>query len=130
MAIFRTEVVGLHAILGDGVGIDLHDLVGEALIAGAVGIVVDAIEHEVVGFGALSVYVVRGVAAGEGPVFQLGLAHTGHQQGKVGIGAAVERQVHYFARGDHAAALAGIGFQDFGGAIHHHGLGGGPNFER
>ena len=61
-AVLGAEVVGLDLELLDRVGRDLHDLVREALVAGAVGVVVDAVEDEVVERAAQAVDVERRVA--------------------------------------------------------------------
>ena len=47
-AVLGREVVGDDAKLLDRVRIELNDLIGEALVGCAVGVVIDAIHHEVV----------------------------------------------------------------------------------
>ncbi len=47
-SVLRAQVVGDDLELADGVGRRLHDLVREPLVAGAVGVVVDAVDQEVV----------------------------------------------------------------------------------
>ena len=101
------EVVGLDLELLDGVGRDLHDLIREALVAGAVGVVVDAVEDEVVERAAHAVDVERRVARGAD---RRG-ADARAEQREVGVGAAVERQVDDLRAADDLAAIARIGFE-------------------
>ena len=61
-AVLGALVIGHHVELRDGVGRDGDDLVVEALVALAVGVVVHAVEQEVVEHAALAVDVVRALA--------------------------------------------------------------------
>ena len=61
-AVFGAHVVGDDLELADRVGRRLHDLVREALVAGAVGVVVDAVDQEVVERAAQAVDVERPLA--------------------------------------------------------------------
>ena len=65
-------VVGFYFELLDGVRAGLHDLIGKALIGGAIGVVVYAVEHEIVQFAALAIDVIGGVAAGVAVPFSSG----------------------------------------------------------
>jgi len=62
-AVLCAVVVGLNAKLGDSVGRGRNGLIGEALVGGAVGVVVETVEKKVVEFAALTVDVEGGVAA-------------------------------------------------------------------
>ncbi len=108
-------VVGLDFELLDGVGARLHYLVREALVAGAVGVVIDAIEHEVVEFAALAVDVIGSVAAGVCTVFEERLGDARNQQRKIGVGAPIQREVGDFTGVDNLAAGAVVGFEEAGG---------------
>ncbi len=129
VVVLGAVVVGFDFELLNGVGAGLHHLVGEALVAGAVGVVVDAVEHEVVEFAALAVDVVRSVAAGVGAVFEQRLGDAGNEKREVGIGAAVEGQLGNFARVDDFAAGTGVRFEQVGGVGHRYRLGDRTEFE-
>jgi hypothetical protein len=70
-------VVGLSAKLVDGIRRRWNRLVGEALIRGAVGVVVQAIEKKIIELRALPVDVERRVAAGDGLVLKIVTAPPG-----------------------------------------------------
>ena len=110
-AVLGAVVVRLDLELGDRVGRDLNHLVREALVAGAVGVVVDAIELEVVRRVAKPVHVERALAAARPDAVLIRLEHPGRQQRQVRIGAAVERQVHDLLALDDLSALARIGLE-------------------
>ena len=122
-AILGAVVAGLHAELADRVRRQLHHLVGKALVAGAVGVVIHAIDHEIVERAALAVDVERRVAAGRAAVLEHGLADAGSQQREIRIGAAVQRQIDDRGVADHVAAAAGIGLDGGCGARHFDRLG-------
>ena len=106
-SVLGAEVVGDDLELFDRVRRHLHDLVREALVAGAVGVVVDAVEDEVVERAAHAVHVERRVARRadrRGP-------DAGRQQREVGVGAAVQRQVDDLLVRDDLAAIARLRFQ-------------------
>ena len=102
-------VVRGHLELAHRVGRELHHLVGEALVAGAIGVVLGAVEHEVVEGTAQAVYVIGSVAPGE-RAFE-SLCGAGRQQREVGVGAAVERQIHRLLPADDGSPRAAVGFQ-------------------
>ena len=106
------EVVGLDLELLHRVRRHLHDLVGEALVAGAVRVVVDAVEDEIVQRAAQAVDVERGVAR----LADRRLADAGTEQCEVGVGAAVERQVDNRLVADDLAAVARFALEQPGGA--------------
>src|ERR1700678_4384209 len=89
-AILCAVVVGFDAELGDGIGGGRNGLVGEALVRGAVGVVVETVEQEVVEFAALAIDVEGGIAAAVGGVLKNIAANTGDESCKIGISAAVE----------------------------------------
>ena len=122
---FGREVVGFEAKLLDGVRGDLDDLIGEALVRGAVGVVVDAVDDEVILRTAHAVDVEGGVAR----VGDAAAADAGGEQGEVGVGAAVEREVDDLLGADDGAAGAGVGFQHLGGGVDGNAFGGGADFE-
>src|SRR5262249_51197751 len=103
--------VGLYFEFGDGVGRNLHYLARKALVAGAVGVVVHPVEQEVVSRVAQAVDVERGFAAGGGDAVLRRFAHSGGEQGEVGVGAPVERQIDDLFTLHHLPAPAGIGFE-------------------
>ena len=110
--VFGAEVVGLHLELLDRIGRHLHDLVREALVAGAVGVVVDAVENEAVDRAAQAVDVERRVAR----LGNRGLADARAEQRQIGVVPAIERQVDDLFLGDDLAAIARIGFEELRGA--------------
>ena len=95
-AVLRALVVGDDLELRDGVGRNGDDLVVEALVALAVGVVVHAVEQEVVEHAALAVDVVGAGAHeavdGAGGRGRGGLADAGDQAEQVGVVAADERK--------------------------------------
>ena len=80
-AVLGAVVVGFDAELIDSVGRRRDGLVGEALVGGAVGVVVDTVEQKVVEFTALTVDVEGGVAAGIRGVFDDVAADAGDESG-------------------------------------------------
>ena len=126
-AVLGALVVGDDLELGDGVRRDGDDLVVEALVAFAVGVVVDAVEQEVVEHAALAVDVVGAGADervdGAGGRGGGGLAGAGDKAEEVGVVAADEREGCALIVGDGLAALAGLGFKlegdvgDFDGGL-------------
>ena len=113
-AVFCALVVGDDLELGDGVGWDGDDLVVEALVALAVGVVVHAVEEEVVEHAALAVDVVGAGADeradGAGGGGGGGLAGAGDEAEEVRVVAGDEREGGALVLGDGLAALAGLGF--------------------
>ncbi len=113
-AVLCALVVGDDLELGDGVGRDGDDLVVEALVALAVGVVVHTVEEEVVEHAALAVDVVGASADeradGAGGRSGGGLADAGDEAEEVGVVAADERIGGALILGDDLAALAGFGF--------------------
>ena len=104
-------VIDYHLKLGYRIGRGLHHLVGESLIGGAVLVVVQAVEEEVVEGAAQAVDVkgafariALGELAGAGN-------HAGGQLHQLRILASVQRQLGDFAVGDHLAVFAGLGLQ-------------------
>ena len=89
-SVFGAEVVGLDLELLHRVRRQLDHLVGEALVASAVGVVVDAVQDEVVERGLHAVDIERGLAAAVG---QAGTPHAGRQQRQIGVVASVQRQI-------------------------------------
>src|SRR5262249_34603490 len=108
---FRAISVGLDLELLDGVRRDLDDLARKALIAGAIRIVVDAIQQEVIDRIAQPVDVEGGFAPGSRDAVLRRFAHAGGQQRKVGVGPAVERKVHDLLALYNLASNAGISFE-------------------
>jgi hypothetical protein len=104
--VLRAVVVGFDAELVDGIRGGRNGLVGEALVGGAIGVVVETVEEEVVELAALAVDVEGGVAAGVGGVFEEVAAYTGYEGGEVGVGATIEWQVLDLAGTDHLTAFA------------------------
>jgi hypothetical protein len=123
-AVFRGEVVGLHAELLHGVRIELHHLVRKALIGRAVGVVVHAVDHEVVVGTAQAVHVEGGVA-----IADVGFADAGREQRQVGVGAAVQGQIDDGGMVNHLAAVAGVGLEHGGCRLHQHGFRHGAHVE-
>ncbi len=104
-------VIGLHLELCQGIGIRLDHLVGKALIAGAIRVVIDTVEQKVIQLAALAVDVERSVSIAVTLIFKGRLGHARDQQCEIGIGSAVERKVHNLFGVDHLAAAAVVGFQ-------------------
>src|SRR5262249_7825117 len=107
-AIFGGIIVGFNFELGKCIRVWLNNLVGETLIAGAVGVVVDAIEQEVVEFAAAAVDVIRSVATAVGAILQRGFRYTRSQQREVGVGATIQRQLYDLLGVNELAARAGL----------------------
>ena len=78
-AVLGALVVGHDLELVDGIGRRLHHLVGEALVAGAVGVVVDAVDEKVVERTAQAVDVEGAFAQCAGAAAEGRLAHAGRQ---------------------------------------------------
>ena len=103
--------------LADSVGRRLHHLVREALIAGAVGIVVHAVDQEVV-------EVLRRPLTLNAPsrgvplvaLVERRLADAGREQRQRRVLAPVQRQLPHLLAGDDLAALARIGLEQRGRA--------------
>ena len=111
-AVLGALVVRDDAELADRVGRRLHHLVREALVAGAVGVVVDAVDQEVVERAAQAVDVERAFARRALIALVQGrLPHAGREQRQCRILAAVQRQLPHLLAGNHLAALAGVGFE-------------------
>src|SRR5262249_31268056 len=100
-----------------------------ALIAGAVGVIVHAIDEKVVERAALSVDVVAGVAAGDAAIFEYRFAHPGREQREIGVRAAVQRQGDDRRVGDYVAAAAGVGLDRGCGADYFYRLGDGAHLQ-
>ena len=122
-AVLRAHVVGDHLELGHRVGRGLHHLVREALVARAVGVVVDAVDQEVVEGGAQAVDVERAFARREAAGVERRQAHAGREQRELRVLAAVERQGARELAADHLAAVARVGLQLRGRGPHLHLLG-------
>ena len=105
--------------LGDGVGRGLDGLIREALVGGAVEVVVDAVEQEVVPDRAEAVDVIGAFAAeGDGALIAgLRLANAGGEQGEIGVGAALEREFDHLAGGDDLALRGTVGLKQRGGGF-------------
>ena len=101
------EVVGLDLELLHGVGRDLHDLVREALVAGAVGVVVHPVEDEVVERAPQAVDVEGAVAR----VADRRLADAGAEEREIGVGPPVQRQVDDLLPGDDLSAVARLALE-------------------
>ena len=112
--VLRAVVVGDDLELRHGIGRRLRHLIGETLVAGAVGIVVDAIEQEVVIRAAHPVHV-EGALAGSRRGGQRRAVYVGSQQGQVRVGAAVERQFHHLFCVDDLSVIARVRLEDTGG---------------
>src|SRR6185295_4922076 len=108
-AIFGAVVVGFHLEFGERIGIGLNDLVGKALVAGAVGVVVDAIQQEIVELAAATVHVIGSVAAAVGAVFQRGFRDPWGQQSEIRVGTAVQGEFDDLLRIDELTARTGFG---------------------
>ena len=100
-------VRGLDAELLHGIGRELHDLIRKALIAGAVRVVVDAIDDEIVQRTAHAVHVERSVAAAR----DAGFAYARRKQRQVGVRAAVQWQIDDLIGADDGAAGTGVGLK-------------------
>ncbi len=109
--VLGAHVVGDDLELGHGVGRGLHHLVREALVRGAVGVVVDAVEQEVVEGRAQAVDVERPLARGRAAGVQRRQADAGAEQHQARVLAAVERQLDDLLGGHHLAALARVGLE-------------------
>ena len=118
-AVFRAHVVGDDFELGDGVGRRLHHLVRESLIARAVGVVVDAVDQEVIEGAAEAVHVERAFARRAGLiVIERRQPHTRRQERERRVLAAVERQRARLIARDDLAARARVGLDQRRGAGH------------
>ena len=111
-SVFRALVVGDDAELADRVGRRLHHLVGEALVAGAVGVVVDAVDQEVVERAAQAVDV-EGALARRAVALELLFSADWRTPVESSASAEYSRplsaQLAHLLAGDHLAALAGVG---------------------
>lgn len=112
LAILCAVVVGDHFKFRDGVGRRLLYLIREALVAGSVGIVVDAFEQVVVVGAAKTIHDEGTFAAGR----RWRLDNAGGEMSQARVGTAVERQFHHGCSVYRVTALAGIGFQQCCGA--------------
>ncbi len=92
----------------------LHHLVRKALVAGAVGVVVDAIDQEVIEGRAQAIDVERAFARREAAGVQRGQADARRQQRQRRVFAAVEGQGLGLFAGNDLAAIARIGLQQHG----------------
>ena len=110
-AVLRAHVVGHDLELADRIRRRLHHLVREALVAGAVGVVVDAVDQVVVERRAQAVDVERPFARRRAAGADRRRAHARRQQRQRRILAAVERQRLGLLAGDHLAAIARVGLQ-------------------
>ena len=108
-------VAGDHFEFLHGVGRGLRHLVGVALVAGGVRVVVHAVQHEVVVGAAHAVDVERAFARRHGVGIN-GTVDVYREQRQIGEVAAVERQFDDGLGADHLAVLAGIGFEGRGRA--------------
>ena len=120
--VLRAVVIRRHAILRHRVRIQLHDLIRKALVAGAVGVVVHPVQHEIVERAPLPVDVVRSVPARDGAVFEHRLADARRQQRQIRIRPPVQREIQNLPRRHHLPAVARIGFEYRGGTGDRHAL--------
>src|ERR1700733_4407567 len=101
--------------LSDGVGRNGDDLVVEALVALAVGVVVHAVEEEIIEHAALAVDVVGAGAYkavdGAGRSRSRSLTRAGDQGQEIRIVAAYQRQRRTLILCNDLAALAGLCFE-------------------
>ena len=122
-AVLRAHVIGDDFELGDGVGRRLHHLVRESLVARAVGVVVDAVDQEVVEGAAEAVHVERAFARRAGLiVIERRQPHTRRQERERRVLAAVERQRARLVARDDLPARARIGLDERRCAGHLHAL--------
>jgi hypothetical protein len=113
-SILGAVVIGSHFKLRQGIRIGLNDLVRKALVAGAVGIVIDTIRQKIIQFAALSVNVERGITIVIGLIFERRLGHARHQQRQIGIGSTVQRKIRDLLRVNDLPAAAAVGFEQDG----------------
>ena len=113
--VLRALVVGDHAELRNRVRRDRDDLIVEALVRLAVGVVVHAVQQEIIEDRTLAVDVVRALAdqavdvAGSGGLRRR-LAHAGHQAQQVRVVSIHQRQGFRLVIGDGLIALTRLGF--------------------
>ena len=106
-------IVGDEAELRHRVGRRLHHLVREPLVARAVGVVVDAVDQEVVERAAEAVDVERAFARrAVGALVERGLPDAGREQRERRVLAAVERELAHLVAGNHLPALARVGLEE------------------
>ena len=118
-AVFRTHVVGDDPELRDGVGSGLHHLVRETLVARAVGVVVDAVDEEVVEGAAQAVHVERAFARRARLVVVQGRqTNASREKGQRRVLPSVQRKRPRLIAGDDLSTRAGIGFDERGSARH------------
>ena len=86
-AILGAVVTGFDAELGDGIGRGRNSLVGETLVRGPVGVVVNTVEEEVIEFAALTVDIERSVSTAGSSVFKDIAANPRNEGGEVSVGA-------------------------------------------
>ena len=121
--VFGAHVVGDHLELGHGVGRRLHHLVREALVRRAVGVVVDAVEQEIVEGRAQAVDVERPLARRRAAGVERRRPDAGAQQHQARVLAPVEGQLDDLLGRHDLAALARVGLEARGSAGHFDGLG-------
>src|SRR5207245_1236324 len=92
-AVLCAVVVRLQTKLRDSIWRRRNIFVRESLVGCAIGIIVQAIQQEIIKSAALSVNVERRLAARRRLILQKRLTHARGQQCKIGIGPAIERQV-------------------------------------
>ena len=120
-AVFRAHVVRDDLELADRVRRRLHDLVREPLVAGPVGVVVDAVDHEIVERAAQAVHIegalARRVAGRQRRSSEL---DAGRQERQRRVLAGDQRKGARLIAGDHLAALARVGLDERarGGDLH------------
>ena len=108
----RTIVAGLDSELGQGIRVHLDYLIGKALVAGAVSVVINTVQQKIVQLASLPVHVKGSIATAVRLVLQRRARNARHQQGQVGVGPAIQRQVHNLFRIDHLAARTGVGLKE------------------
>ncbi len=96
----------------------LNHLVRKSLVGCAVGVVVQAVQNEIVELAAQAAHV-EGRLPFRKPV---GEPHARREQGERSAGAAIERQVNHCFVVDDLAAIARIRLENSGGFVHLHGL--------
>ena len=105
------------AELLDRVGIQLDDLVGEALVGGAVRVVIHAIHHEVVQRTAQAIHVERSIA-----VMMFDRRTPGDSSARSAYARPFSGRLTIAALLDNLAAVAGLGFERFRRSRHGNGL--------
>ena len=128
-AILRRVVAGDDFELQNRIRRGLGHLIRKTLIAGGIGIVVHAVQQEVV-VSAPHAVGVEGAFARWNRVGVNGAVDVHGEQGQVGVIAAVQGQLDDRRRADHLPAVARVRFENRRGAAHVHGLGDRAHLQR